>query len=82
MVPDAELLAAAVAYAQDMAQTAAPSSTITIKRQLARAATQSYGEASGEAWDLLMEAIAGDDFQEGVASFLEKRLPHFAAPAG
>ena len=82
VVADAGLLAAAMAYAQEMAQTAAPSSTATIKRQLARAATQSYGEASGEAWDLLMQAIAGDDFQEGVASFLEKRPPDFAAPAG
>src|SRR5690606_39349658 len=72
-----DLLDTALDYARAMAASAAPSSLRVIRRQLWRAHHQSYGDATAEAWDLLMTALAGDDFIEGVNSFLEKRPANF-----
>ncbi|MGK2911456.1 MAG: enoyl-CoA hydratase-related protein [Sphingobium sp.] len=74
--PDA-LLPAATAYAREMATTAAPRALRQIKRQLQDAWQQSYADATGESYDLLRDALAHDDFQEGVRSFEEKRPPQF-----
>lgn len=77
VVAGESLLDEAMAYARDIAMRAAPASTRKIKQQLLRAQSQSYAESTGEAWDLLMEALAQDDFIEGVNSFLEKRPSRF-----
>jgi enoyl-CoA hydratase/carnithine racemase len=77
VVPGDDLLDTALDYARAMAASAAPSSLRVIRQQLWRAHHQSYGDATAEAWDLLMTALAGDDFIEGVNSFLEKRPANF-----
>ncbi|WP_242123992.1 enoyl-CoA hydratase-related protein [Sphingobium sp. Sx8-8] len=74
--PDA-LIGFVMDYAREMAATVAPRSLRLMKRQLQRSATQSFGESAGEAHDLLVEALAHDDFLEGVRSFQEKRAPRF-----
>ena len=40
--------------------------------------SRELGEAMGETSRWIEESLARDDFEEGVASFLEKRPPRFA----
>jgi len=74
---DDALLDATLAYARAIATGASPRSTAIIKRQLQAAPVQKFGEASGEAYDLLMESLASEDFAESTLSFRERRPPRF-----
>ena len=74
---DDALVAAALAYAREMAASASPRSTALIKQQLRDGFTQTFGEASAQAWDLLKASFVSEDFAEGVTSFREKRPPEF-----
>lgn len=71
------VLEQAMAAARAIAQDCSPRSIRIVKQQLAAAPGQSYGEATQMAYDLLIEALASDDFAEGVLSFQEKRPPRF-----
>ena len=77
VVPAADLLGEAVAYARELARLCAPSSMAAIKRQalldLTGTLAQSYTRSEG----LLAEAIRGPDFIEGVRSWQEQRPPAF-----
>jgi enoyl-CoA hydratase/carnithine racemase len=77
VVPAEQLLEAAMDYARTIATTASPRSTAIVKRQLQTDMEGTFAAATTRAWDLLREALASDDFAEGVASFREKRPPAF-----
>ncbi|MFT5691211.1 MAG: enoyl-CoA hydratase/carnithine racemase [Oceanicoccus sp.] len=74
--PD-DLLNAALQYIEDLAKTAAPLSLMAMKNQVYRHLNMSLGEAMKETDTMMDISTAHDDFKEGVASFLEKRLPSF-----
>ena len=72
-----DVLAHTLAYARDIAANCSPRSTRTIKVQLRLAADQDQREAVILAHDEVVASLACEDFQEGVASFVEKRPPRF-----
>jgi len=74
--PD-RLLAESMDYIENLAKTTAPMSLMIIKRQVYRHLNMSLGEAMQETTRLTDESMLRDDFKEGIASFVEKRLPKF-----
>jgi enoyl-CoA hydratase/carnithine racemase len=74
----ASLIDEAVGYAADLAAKASPASLATIKRQVYAHATVGLDEALAQSTDLMQQSLRGPDFKEGVASYVEKRLPAFA----
>ena len=75
--PD-DLMSHTLAYARDMVENAAPFSMATMKGQVYRHATWELDDALKESNKLMAESLTRTDFKEGVASFVEKRLPDFA----
>lgn len=65
------------AYARDLADNVSPSAMAVIKRQLYDVPFQTLAEATIDANREMAVALAGADFREGVASFMEKRPPQF-----
>lgn len=65
------------AYARDLADNVSPSAMAVIKRQLYDVPFQTLAEATIDANREMAIALAGSDFREGVASFMEKRPPRF-----
>jgi len=65
------------AYARDLADFVSPSAVAVIKRQLYDVPFQTLAEATIDANREMIVALRGDDFREGVASFMEKRPPRF-----
>lgn len=65
------------AYARDLADNVSPSAMAVIKRQLYDVPFQTLAEATIDANREMAVALAGTDFREGVASFMEKRPPRF-----
>jgi enoyl-CoA hydratase/carnithine racemase len=78
IVPQAQLLDEARAYARDLAVNVSPRSTRIIKRQLWQALMVDLKTAMSEADHEMALSLSSDDFKEGVAHFLEKRAPHFS----
>lgn len=66
------------AYARDLAALASPRSMAVIKRQVYNAMFQSLEEATIAAEQAMVDSLQSEDFKEGVAHFLEKRLPRFS----
>jgi enoyl-CoA hydratase/carnithine racemase len=81
LAPD-ELLPVALAYARELASLSSPASMATMKRQVYQALEIGLAEATDEADRLMLASFAKPDFGEGVASFVERREPHFAGLAG
>jgi len=77
VVPAAELIVQATDYAKQLATLCAPSSMAMIKRQAFLDITGTLPEAVSRAETLLSEALAGEEFKEGVKSWLEQRSPAF-----
>jgi enoyl-CoA hydratase/carnithine racemase len=73
----AELREQTYAYARELADLVSPSAIAVIKRQLYEVPFQSLAEATIDANREMQIALSGDDFREGVASFMEKRPPRF-----
>jgi enoyl-CoA hydratase/carnithine racemase len=65
------------AYARDLADFVSPSAMAVIKRQLYDVPFQTLAEATIDANREMQIALKGNDFREGVASFVEKRPPRF-----
>ena len=77
VVPGDELVAAASAYARDLAANCPPGSMAVIKRQVYRHAATDMETAVRESIKLMEESLETEDFREGVASYVEQRAPRF-----
>lgn len=73
------LLERALAYARELAVNSSPASMATMKRQVYADLTRELPDALEEANRLMGESFTAPDFVEGVASFMERREPRFAA---
>lgn len=67
-----------MAYARAMAETVSPRSMAIMKAQVWKSAFQDFNEAIDVADKEMALSLAGPEFKEGVAHFLEKRPPKFA----
>jgi enoyl-CoA hydratase/carnithine racemase len=76
--PHDRLLPETLSYARDMAARCSPTSFAVIKAQVYRDLHREYATAERDALKLTLEALRRPDFQEGLASFSEKRPPRFA----
>jgi enoyl-CoA hydratase/carnithine racemase len=77
-----QLLEQTLDYAQDIARNCSPQSMASMKRQVYADLQRGLEEAVADADRLMLESFARPDFAEGVASFVERREPHFAALGG
>ena len=78
VLPAAEVLPAALAYAADLAENCSPSSMAMIKEQIYRHVALDVEAALADSNRMMAATLGSRDFKEGVASFLEKRPPRFA----
>ncbi len=77
VVPPEQLMAHAMAYAEDIAQNCSPASMAVIKRQAYGDALREVADSSAQSDILLQQSLKRPDVIEGVTSFLEKRAPTF-----
>lgn len=77
VVPAADLLTEAVAYAREIAKNCAPASLRQMKKQAILDLTGELDTAYARAETMLAEATTSDDFREGVKSWQEQRAPAF-----
>ena len=80
IVPAGEALSVALAYAADLAANCSPASIRTMKAQLRAAPDEDVLTSIANGLELERQALASDDFAEGVRSFIERRPPSFPAP--
>lgn len=79
--PD-QLMAETLSYAKAMANNASPKSMAVMKDQIYRHREMTVDQAVEESIELMNESLQRPDFQEGVASYVEKRAPQFAPFTG
>jgi len=72
-----EALAAATAYARDLAASCSPTSMALIKHQVLTDLDATYDQAMRRSYRAMAALAAGPDFREGMDSFLQKRAPRF-----
>jgi len=77
-LPTADVLPAAVALATDIAVNAAPVSVAVAKRLLWEAMDKSVAEVSAMENRLFRTVTSLPDAREGIAAFVEKRIPVWA----
>ncbi len=75
--PD-RLLDETLAYARDLADNCSPASMAVMKRQVYDHPQLSVDDALAASNEMMVRSLKQPDFKEGVASFVEKRAPHFA----
>ncbi len=74
-----QLADAALAYARRLVDGSAPSSLRVTKRQVSMDLFRTLGESATEAVRLIDDMVGSDDYRQGVAAFVERRPPNFAA---
>jgi 2-(1,2-epoxy-1,2-dihydrophenyl)acetyl-CoA isomerase len=72
-----ELLAAAQAYATELATYSAPRSMAVMKRQVREEADLTLAESGARAARLMVESFAHPELKEGLTSWAERRAPRF-----
>ena len=77
VLPPESLLEQTREYAVQLATTVSPRSLRVMKKQIYDSLLQSLDETIENANDEMIESFQCDDFQEGVAHFVEKRAPKF-----
>jgi enoyl-CoA hydratase/carnithine racemase len=77
VAPD-DLVPAALAYAANLAQNCSPASMAAIKGQVYADWNRGLPDARVDARRITLDLSDGDDFREGVQSFLDRRPPSFA----
>jgi enoyl-CoA hydratase/carnithine racemase len=65
------------AYASELATAVSPRSMSIIKHQVYNGLLQTLEEATVSAEEAMIASLKSEDFKEGVAHFLEKRMPAF-----
>jgi enoyl-CoA hydratase/carnithine racemase len=78
VVAPERLIDETLAYARDMAVNCSPASMAAMKLQVYADLDRGLGHALTEANKLMADSLEAPDFQEGVASFVERREPRFA----
>jgi enoyl-CoA hydratase/carnithine racemase len=78
VLPDDGFLAAAQAFARELASTVSPRSLRVMKQQIYAAQSQTLDQAMDVAVEEMFASLQCEDFKEGVAHFLEKRQPSFS----
>jgi enoyl-CoA hydratase/carnithine racemase len=66
-------------YARDLAVNCSPASMATMKRQVYADLERTLADALAQADRAMLASFSAPDFAEGVASFVERREPSFAA---
>src|SRR5690242_13426934 len=79
LLPPEDVLAAAQAYASDLARNCSPEAMAFVRREVYEGLDLDFREALLRSLRSMAHLNASPDFKEGVASFLEKRSPNFAA---
>ena len=79
VVPPEHLLDRTLEYAAELATYSSPTSMSVMKRQVYGDWDRGVVPATGDAIELMKASLRRSDFKEGVASFLQKRNPDFAA---
>ena len=77
VVGTGESLNTAIRYIQDLAENVSPTSLRIMKAQVYRHLNMELGEAMIESNHWMDESLKGEDFKEGVNSFIERRKPNF-----
>ena len=75
--PHDELMGAVRSYAKELATMVSPRSMRVMKEQVYRTQDTSLSESVNRGFDEMYDSLDSDDFREGVAHFLEKRVPSF-----
>ena len=76
-VPQEAVLDRSLAYAIELATLASPTSMAVMKRQIYADWNRSLSDATNTAIELMNASLHRADLKEGIASFLDKRPPHF-----
>ena len=77
VVPGERLLEEAQNYIRTLAAASSPASLMHMKQQVYRHLMQSLGDAMEETERLMADSVTWPDFNEGIASFGERRAPRF-----
>jgi enoyl-CoA hydratase/carnithine racemase len=77
VVPGDELLETAIGYARDLAERCSPASLAVIKQQVYADWENDLETSRVRVAHLMKRSFEGDDFKEGIVSFLQKRAPSF-----
>lgn len=78
-VADTDVLAVALEYAQELATYSSPAAMRDIKGQVWADATGTLEQSWARSRQLMQEAVARPDVQEGMLSYREGRVPRFPA---
>lgn len=73
-----ELMSETLAYARELATNCSPASMAVMKTQVYNHPQLPIDQALAESNTMMVNSLRQSDFNEGVASFLEKRSPSFA----